>query len=173
VESEPESAETGDEQEAELPVDTTVYEEEPTQAPQKEPFEQLYDDADAVARDLELRRGHAFYPEGSHQAVDMDDADQSEIPAAFGEEPSVFKDCLLIRDFAMPLRVGSAIIEHRSHLRASSLRWRHKHHSQAHHESQSKTHHNMTHHSCSFSELCSISSPQRNSRQAARFASHT
>lgn len=157
VESEPESAETGDEQEAELPVDQTVYEEEPTQAPQKEPFEQLYDDADAVARDLELRRGHAFYPEGSHQAVDMDDADQSEIPAAFGEEPSVFKDCLLIRDFAMPLRVGSAIIEHRSHLRASSLRWRHKHHSQAHHESQSKTHHNMTKitaaHSASFARF--------------------
>jgi len=73
------------------------------------PFPWLYDHADEVAKDLELRRGAEFIPEGSVEGVDVSANEAQEQASIFDTEPSVFKNCILIRDDARPLRVGSAI----------------------------------------------------------------
>merc|ERR1719359_1355800 len=73
------------------------------------PFPWLYDHADEVAKDLELRRGAQFIPEGSLEGVDISANEAQEQKSIFDSEPSVFKNCILIRDDARPLRVGSAI----------------------------------------------------------------
>mmetsp|Transcript_161360 Transcript_161360/g.286099 ORF Transcript_161360/g.286099 Transcript_161360/m.286099 type:complete len:1355 (+) Transcript_161360:74-4138(+) len=89
---------------SEMPVE----EEGPTPPPA--PFAHLYEEADAVARDAELRRGNMFHPEGSKADVDVSKQDQFQVDAFFNQDPNIFGHCVLIRDFAEPLRVGSAMI---------------------------------------------------------------
>eukprot|EP00929_Paragymnodinium_shiwhaense_P093228 TRINITY_DN5336_c0_g1_i5.p1 TRINITY_DN5336_c0_g1~~TRINITY_DN5336_c0_g1_i5.p1 ORF type:complete len:1589 (-),score=479.18 TRINITY_DN5336_c0_g1_i5:214-4980(-) len=78
------------------------------------PFAPLYEDADDVAHDVELRHGAEFFPDGTHDDVDMRTNDQHEVDSFFSQDPSVFGNCVLIRDFAEPLRVGSAVVEYDS-----------------------------------------------------------
>merc|ERR1712100_172508 len=66
--------------------------------------------ADEVAHDMELRLGASYFTEGSSVAVDMDTTEKYEERSIFTMDPSVFKHCVLIRDFAMPLRVGNALV---------------------------------------------------------------
>merc|ERR550532_935222 len=75
------------------------------------PMDKAYADADEVARFLEKRRGAEFFPEGSDSRLDMSAAERKELEDVFEERPDIFSKCILIRDFAEPLRVGSAIIK--------------------------------------------------------------
>lgn len=82
-----------------------------TTPPPGAPYHWAYDETDAVARDVEERHGADFYPEGTHKEVDMPVNEQHKIDSIFNQEPSIFTNCVLIRDFAEPLRVGSAIMD--------------------------------------------------------------
>merc|ERR1711988_757100 len=90
--------------------------------PPEAPFPWAYDGADAVARDVEERHGPEFFPEGTHTEVDMPANVQHKIDSLFNQEPNVFGNCILIRDFAEPLRLGSSLIKEgsRLHHRAKS-----------------------------------------------------
>jgi len=69
----------------------------------------MYSDADEIARYIEKRRPMNFATEGAKVDVDVP-ADQEEtMKNAFEETPDIFSHCVLIRDFATPLRVGSAL----------------------------------------------------------------
>lgn len=69
----------------------------------------FYEDASKVEHYLEKRRGVEFYPEGSKPGVDLSNAALKELAEEFEEEPDVFKHCILVRDFAEPLRTGSGL----------------------------------------------------------------
>merc|ERR1719189_196459 len=75
------------------------------------PMDKAYADADDVAKFIEKRRGAPFFPEGSDSRVDMSASYRKEMEAVFGETPDIFSKCVLVRDFAEPLRVGSAIMK--------------------------------------------------------------
>lgn len=76
-----------------------------------EPFAYLYNNSDEIARDLETRVTGSFYPQGTHDGVDIPLNEQHRIDSLFEKEPNVFDGCLFVRDFAQPLRVGSAAID--------------------------------------------------------------
>lgn len=88
--------------------------------PATEPFEHMYSDSDSVARDVELRRGADFHPEGTQSEIDMTKQDKFKADSFFNQDPSVFGHCVLIRDVAAPLRVGSAMVKTSSFLRGGA-----------------------------------------------------
>lgn len=69
----------------------------------------MYTDADEVARYLEKRRPVEIATEGAKPDVDIPVSEEESMVAAFEETPDVFRHCVLIRDFATPLRVTSAL----------------------------------------------------------------
>uniref|UniRef100_A0A7S1EZS1 DUF8019 domain-containing protein n=1 Tax=Noctiluca scintillans TaxID=2966 RepID=A0A7S1EZS1_NOCSC len=77
----------------------------------KEPFSYLYHNANKVAHDTEMRYRPSFFPEGTHVGVDMGVNEVHETETIFSQQPSPFANCLLIRDYAMPLRVGTSLQE--------------------------------------------------------------
>jgi len=91
--------------------------------PMPEPFSHMYEDSDSVSRDVELRRGVAFHPQGTKPEVDLTDQEQFTTDSFFSQDPNIFGHCMLIRDLATPLRVGSAMIKMDSKLRGT-----HRHH---------------------------------------------
>jgi len=120
------------------------------------PFQELFDNADAVARDAELRRGADFWPEGAHEDVDVKAKHLNEANEIFSQEPNIYKNCMLIRDYAQPLRVGSSIITERSILHGSAVKKSHKHGFL--HRVSGRVHQNMTRkihaaHSASFARF--------------------
>jgi hypothetical protein len=85
-----------------------------TTTPPSEPYQYMYDHADAVARDAELRRGVEFHPQGTNPVLDKSKRQQFVTDTFFSQDPSIFGHCVLIRDFAEPLRVGSAMMRKES-----------------------------------------------------------
>lgn len=80
-----------------------------------------YTDVDEVAKYLEQRRPMEMQMEGAKPDVDIPVSEEKWVITAFEETPDIFKNCVLIRDFATPLRVGSALNLHlKSRLRGSS-----------------------------------------------------
>jgi len=97
----------------------------PETTPPPGPDWNLFEHADEVARDVELRRGAEFFPEGTVPGVDVTALEENEVQDIFNMDPNaVFGNCMLIRDYAEPLRVGNAIIRTRSSLRGQSLHQR-------------------------------------------------
>merc|ERR1719329_401762 len=97
----------------------------PETTPPPGPDWNLFEHADEVARDVELRRGAEFFPEGTVPGVDVTAQEENEVQDIFNMDPNaVFGNCMLIRDYAEPLRVGNAIIRTRSSLRGQSLHQR-------------------------------------------------
>ena len=80
------------------------------------PLAHMYDDVDEVSRDIELRGGPGFFPEGTHPEVDMSSNEQHDVAGIFSENVDVFGHCILIRDYAEPLRVGSGLVRQRTAL---------------------------------------------------------
>merc|ERR1719235_1879112 len=74
------------------------------------PNAHMFDGADEVARDLELRGVQDFFTEGVHPEVDMKTNQVHDILDIFSEDINVFGHCILIRDYAEPLRVGSGLV---------------------------------------------------------------
>ncbi|CAK0870648.1 unnamed protein product [Prorocentrum cordatum] len=93
-------------------------------APPLGPFPWVYEHSGAVARDLELRAGARFFPEGASAQIDMTENDRHRSDAVFSREPSVFDGCVLVRDFAAPLRVGAAVRRQRGGLRRNDTEGR-------------------------------------------------
>merc|ERR1719424_2052225 len=125
----------GGKEAASLPAPApAAHEEMPSATPMLEPFSYMYQDSDSVARDVELRRGVEFHPQGTQPEIDMSKQDQFTTDTFFSQDPSIFGHCILIRDFAEPLRVGSALIKtHSSLLRGGQ---EHRHHHRRHHHAQ-------------------------------------
>jgi len=71
----------------------------------------MYADADDAAGFLESQRGSEFFPEGSKSDIDEAPDQRRALKDAFEERPDLFQNCMLIRDFAEPLRLGSAIAD--------------------------------------------------------------
>jgi len=87
------------------------------------PEDVMFSEADDVANYLEKRRTVELVPEGARAGVDVTEDEQKEMESIFseGERPNIFKNCMLIRDFATPLRRGSALaVNRRASLRAKS-----------------------------------------------------
>ena len=125
------------------------------------PHEDAFQYTESVIDDAELRNGDdLFVPEGTHSNVDISDTEHHEIDAVFAQDPSIFKNCMLIRDYAEPLRVGSAMMATRSQLRGGALAsegeghhgkknstimmYRNKHH--GHHHHKGHHHHDVDQH---------------------------
>jgi len=122
------------------PVDPeSVY--GPSTTPPPEPFPYMFTEADAVARDAELRRGMEFHPQGSKSNIDVTKQEQFKVDSFFSQDPSIFGHCVLIRDFAEPLRVGSALMEKRSTLRGGNEHRHHRKHPKAPSHGEPKTWH--------------------------------
>jgi len=103
--------------------------------PMSAPFAWQYDHAEDVTRDVETRRGAAFFPEGTDASVDMSINDHHEVDNIFGQDPSIYANCILIRDFAEPLRVGSAEKDDEQkprHLNLTKEDDHHRHHHRRH-----------------------------------------
>jgi hypothetical protein len=99
-------------------VDHLLSPEDYTTTPPAVPYSYMYDESDAVARDVELRRGADFFPQGTNPEVDVPAKEQFVTDTFFTQDPSIFGNCILIRDYAEPLRVGSALVtqaQHRHH----------------------------------------------------------
>jgi len=74
----------------------------------------IYEGGDVAAGFLEKQGGIKFEPEGAQSDLDISPNQRRALIHAFDERPDLFSGCMLIHDFAMPLRVGSAIIEVRN-----------------------------------------------------------
>merc|ERR1719424_11273 len=120
----------GGKEAASLPAPApAAHEEMPSATPMLEPFSYMYQDSDSVARDVELRRGVEFHPQGTQPEIDMSKQDQFTTDTFFSQDPSIFGHCILIRDFAEPLRVGSALMKTKTTLRGGHSH-KHRHHGQ-------------------------------------------
>merc|ERR1712093_951202 len=113
---EEDNEEQGEEDEEEEEGDPTVNQTGDEANPPESPFPWAYEESDSVARDVEERHGAEFYPEGTHTNVDMAANAQHKIDSLFNQEPNVFGNCILIRDFAEPLRLGSSLIREGSRI---------------------------------------------------------
>merc|ERR1739848_241541 len=75
-----------------------------------EEVEKVYDEVDKVVRDLEVRQKPNFITDGTNFDIDVSPEDKAALESLFDMPPDIFTRCLLIRDYARPLRVGSALM---------------------------------------------------------------
>jgi len=81
----------------------------PPTTPPPMPFSYMFEHPGEIAHDVELRSDSDLIPEGANIELDVPVNEQHEVDSIFLEDPSIFTHCVLIRDFAEPLRVGSAL----------------------------------------------------------------
>jgi len=78
------------------------------------PLDPIYDASSAAANVLEQQTDIGFVPEGSQSDLDVSPTERNNLIHAFDRKPDIFDGCLLIHDFATPLRVGSAILNRKT-----------------------------------------------------------
>lgn len=79
------------------------------------PLGDMYAGADGVTRYLENGKSNLYF-EGARPDVDVPSGDERDLKNIFEETPDIFKSCVLVREFATPLRVGSALTANKQHL---------------------------------------------------------